>query len=437
MKISYCSLGCKVNQYETESIINTFLDHGFTLGDFHEVCDVYLINTCSITHTGDAKSRKMIHQAIKTNPNAVVAVMGCYAQLQIEDIRKIEGVDVLIGTTHRDQMYSYVMEALKTKSKVDHYDDVLQSTCYEELKVAKFTDRIRGFVKIQDGCDNYCSYCTIPYARGHIRSRNPQNVIQEIAFQTSLGVNEIVLTGINTGTYGKDLKDYSFSKLLLDLVKNVQNLGRIRISSIEATEISDELLTILKENSNHFCLHLHIPLQGGCDATLKRMQRKYSLEEYKKKINKIRLILPNINITSDIMVGFAGETEDDFNTSLKEIEAIGFGEIHVFPYSRRPKTPAYSYPNQVSEVEKHNRVQKMLSLNQKMAIQYRKKFLNEIVDVLVEKYDEKTNIAKGHSSNYLEVSFPTHQKDIVNTFVKVKITSIGYPICQGEEQYEI
>ena len=252
MIISYYSLGCKVNLYESEAIINKFIDNGFTLGKFNEKCDVYLINTCSVTEVSDAKSRKIIRQAIKQNENAVVAVMGCYAQLKPEDIKKIEGVDVLIGTSNRDKIYDLIMEAINNKTTITCVDEILNVTKYEELKIDRFNDKTRGFIKIEDGCDNYCSYCTIPYARGHVRSRLKDDVIFEIKALTNSGIKEIVLAGINTGHYGKDLSDYDFSDLLDEICIKVNNLGKLRISSIEMTEITEKLLNTMKKHETHF-----------------------------------------------------------------------------------------------------------------------------------------------------------------------------------------
>lgn len=429
MKISYYSLGCKVNLYETESILNQFLDNGFELCKFSDKCDVYIINTCSITEVSDAKSRKIIRQAVKQNKDAIVAVMGCYAQLKPEDIMNIDGVDVLIGTTNRDKMYDLIMESLVKKVQINCITDVLEQKKYEEIKLRKINDKTRGFVKIEDGCDNYCSYCTIPYARGHVRSRNKDEIVKEIQIFSNQGIKEIVLTGINTGHYGKDLSEYDFSDLLKDICMNVSNLGKLRISSIEMTEITVKLLDTIKQFQNHFCEHLHIPLQGGCDNTLKRMHRKYNTKEYKEKIDLIRSYFPNINITTDIMVGFSGETEYDFEESLRFIESLDYGEMHIFPYSRRPRTVAYNYPGIVNPIEKKNRVDKLLTLNIKAALKYRMHFLNKEVTVLVEK--EKNGFLYGHTSNYLEVLFKGKAKE--NDYVQVLINEVDYPICKGVE----
>jgi len=428
MKVSYYSLGCKVNLYESEAIINQFIDNGFTLAQFDDICDVYIINTCSITKVSDAKSRKIIRQAIRRNVEAVIAVMGCYAQLSPEDIKTIEGVDVLVGTNNRDKLFDLTIESLKTKKPRFLVDDIMKIADYEEIKINRYNNKTRGFIKIQDGCDNYCSYCTIPYARGHIRSRKAEDIIEEIQLLTDSGMKEIVLTGINTASYGRDFEDYDFSSLLLDIVNKVENLGRIRISSIEVTEITDRLLKVIKENEDKFCNHFHIPLQAGANNTLKRMHRKYNIDFYKEKINLIKSLFKDVNITTDVLAGFSGETEKDFNDACAFIKAIGFGEMHIFPYSRRPKTAAYNFPNQIENSIKQSRVSKLLKLNSQSALAYRKQFLNRNLSVLVEKVED--GIAYGHSENYLPVKFAADVN--VNDLVNVEITEIGYPNCKGE-----
>lgn len=433
MKISYYSLGCKVNLYETEAIVNQFVDRGFELAKFSDLCDIYIINTCSITEVSDAKSRKIIRQAVKTNPNAIVAVMGCYAQLKPEDINKIQGVDVLIGTSNRDKLFELIMNALNNKQKINCVDNILDVHKYEELKINRFNDKTRGFVKIEDGCDNYCSYCTIPYARGHVRSRKKDDVIEEITTLTKNGIKEIVLAGINTGHYGHDLSDYDFADLLKDICENVAGLGKLRISSIEMTEITSKLLNVMKLYNDHFCNQIHIPLQGGCNNTLKRMHRKYNIDDYKDKISLIRSYFPDINITTDVIAGFCGETDDDFINSLEFISSINFGEMHVFPYSRRPRTVAYNYPDQISPEVKKERVKQLLALNTKKALEYRNNYLHKEVIVLVER--EKNGLLFGHTSNYMEVSFVGTVRD--NEYAKVLITEVGYPVCKGVEINEI
>lgn len=429
MKISYYSLGCKVNLYECESIVNKFIENGFTLGKFDEKCDVYLINTCSITEVSDAKSRKIIRQAIKQNNDAVVAVMGCYAQLKPEDIKKIPGVSVLIGTSNRDKIYDLIIDFLNNKNPIYCVDEILNVREYEELKLKCINDKTRGFVKIEDGCDNYCSYCTIPYARGHVRSRDKNNIIEEIQILTNQGIKEIVLTGINTGHYGKELSNYDFSDLLADICENVKGLGKLRISSIEMTEITLKLLNTIKKYNNHFCNQFHIPLQGGCDNTLIRMNRKYNCSQFLDKINLIRSYFENVNITTDYMAGFSGETDLDFEASLKFIEKVGFGEMHIFPYSRRPRTKAYNFDGIVNPIVKKERVNKLLELNKQKALEYRNNFLHKEVEVLVEK--EINGLLFGHTSNYLEVLFSGNCQ--INEYARVMIKDVDYPICKGVE----
>lgn len=430
MKIAYCALGCKVNLYESEAIVNEFIEKGYELVDFESISDVYIINTCTVTKMSDAKSRKTIRQAVKRNENAVVAVMGCFAQLNMDEVKNIPGVDIVIGTTNRHQLLQLVEEALSGKKCETCSVDFKDIAEYEELKIKKYNHKTRGFVKIQDGCSNFCSYCAIPYARGKIRSRKKENVIDEIQTLTNHGMKEIILSGINTGTYGKDFENYSLSNLLRDIVKEVKGLGRIRISSIETTEITDDLLNVIKEFENHFCMHLHIPLQGGCDNTLKRMNRKYNISYYKEKIEKIRSMFPLINITTDCLAGFNGETIEDFKESMNFIDSINYGEMHIFPFSPRPKTLAYKLPGRIDGVTKKFRVNELLALNRIKALEYREKFIGQNLEVLVEK--NENGIAFGHTSNYLEVEFESKTAK-TNDMVKVQIVKANYPISKGEE----
>lgn len=429
MKVSYYSLGCKVNLYESEAIVNEFIENGFELTNFDDICDIYIINTCTVTKTSDAKSRKIIRQAIKKNPNAVICVMGCYSQLHPDEVKQIEGVDVIVGTSNRIMLYPLAMSALEKKNPQVLIQDVLKTKNYEELKIKRFNNKTRGFIKIEDGCNNFCTYCAIPYARGPVRSRNHQDVIDEIKLLTEQGTKEIVLTGINTAAYGSDLKDYTFAKLLEDIVKNVPNLGRIRISSIEATEITDELLLIIAENREKFCNHFHIPLQSGSDKILQKMARKYNLDYYRKKIQRIRQLFPGVNITTDVMVGFSGETNEDFNDIKNFINEIKFGEMHVFPYSKRPGTKAYTYPDEVDEITKKVRVNELLLVNEQNALAYRQNFVGTVQEVIIEKIENGK--AFGHTSNYMDIEFDALDSK-VNDLVQVEIIEAGYPISIGK-----
>ena len=433
MKISYCSLGCKVNQYESEAVINQFLDEGWELvpftNEYLNDVDAVIINTCTVTDTSDGKSRKMIHRAIKYAPKAIIAVMGCYAQLNSEKIAAMPGVSIVIGTSSRNKLHDMILDKLKMNNTnvINNTKDIMQDRCYEELKVNRFSDKTRVFVKIQDGCNNFCSYCTIPYARGLVRSRKAKDVIEEIRTISASGVKEIILTGIDTGSYGKDLDNYDLASLLEDICLNVKDLGRIRISSIENSEISLKLLNVIKKYESHFCMHLHIPLQGSSDKVLKRMNRKYTIEEYLGKIELIYSMFPDINITTDILTGFCSENNEDFLNGLEVIKKAHFGELHVFPYSPRPKTVAYKYPDQVDNITKHYRVNQIIALNNLLALDYRKKFLGKTLDVICEV--NKNGWCYGHTSNYMEVKFRGDYQS--NDLVKVKVTDVGYPVSIG------
>lgn len=436
MKINYVSLGCKVNLYETIAIVNMFEKDGFELVPITEKSDVTIINTCTVTQTSDSKSRKTIRQIVRENPDSIICVMGCYAQLNSEEALKLDGVSIVVGSSNRKLIYELVMEKLNgtTSGKINKCQDYNELTEYEDLTLDKYDHRTRGFVKIQDGCENFCSYCTIPYSRGKFRSRPKDSIIKEINHLTNENMKEIVLTGINTGAYGMDLDNYSFPELLEDIVKEVPNLGRIRISSIEATEITKELINVIKTNINHFCLHLHIPLQGGSDEILAKMNRKYDTKYYENKINYIRQELPNVNITCDILAGFNGETEELFASAYNFIDKMKFGETHIFPYSPRSKTKAYQdskkihFADRITGDQMKSRVKKLLELNKKNALLYRNTFLNKEVTVLVENI--KDGICYGHSSNYLQVSFKSNDTK-ENDMVKVKLTKIGYPLSEG------
>lgn len=435
--ISYVSLGCKVNTYETIAVVNQFTKNGFTAVEFGESSDVTIINTCTVTQMSDQKSRKTIRQAVKYSPNGIICVMGCYSQLNPEEATDIDGVSIVVGSSNRHLIYDLVMEKLTgiTSDKINKCESYDEITDYEDIKVDHFDDRTRGFVKIQDGCENFCSYCTIPFSRGKFRSRPKESVIEEIKTLTKMGMKEIVLTGINTGAYGKDLDNYSLASLLKDILTSVTNLGRIRISSIEITEVTNELIAVMKNNPQHFCNHLHIPLQGGCDEILQKMNRKYDTKYYQERINYVRGQLPDVNITCDVLAGFNGETDELFAKSYDFINEMEYGEMHIFPYSPRVKTKAYldskklKFKDRVNGLVQKERVNRLLALNRINALKYRERFFNKDVEVIIERINN--GIAFGHSSNYLEVTFPAlnfKENDLVN----VKITKVDYPVCTGE-----
>ena len=399
MRIAFYTLGCKVNTYETESVWEQFKEEGYTRVDHKDYADVYVINTCTVTNNGDVKSRKAIRQLIKKNPEAVIAVMGCYSQMSPDDIVKIDGVDIVIGTKHREELLGLVKDFIRQRQQINTVSDVSRYRVFDEVNVTNFTENTRAFLKIQDGCNNFCSYCIIPFARGPVRSRPKESILTEAKHLVENGYHEIVLTGIHTGGYGQDLENYSFYDLLKDLA-NVEGLKRIRISSIEINELTDEIIQLISE-SPIFAKHLHIPLQSGSDDVLKRMRRKYDKEEFRKHIEWIRSVIPNIAITTDVIVGFPGETDDMFDEMKEFIEQIAFSELHVFPYSKRNGTKAAEMKNQINGIVKSMRVNQLLELNEKLATNYIHNSKNGPISVLFEKSDEKYTY--GHSDTYIYV----------------------------------
>ena len=389
MKLYIETLGCKVNTYESEVIKEEFLRNGYVITNSANNADVIVINTCSVTNQSDAKSRKIIRSARKNNQNAILVVCGCSAQNHKEDLKEL-GIDILLGNKDKSKIFEYVNNY--NNIKINKFYDLVHSD-FEDMSLNNYSDRTRAFVKIQDGCNNYCSYCIIPYLRGTIRNKDFDTAVKEINTLVSNGFKEIVLTGIHTGSYDR------FVELIREISKN-DALERIRISSIEATEIDEEFLNELRIN-NKICDHMHIPVQAACNNTLKKMNRKYDMDKYIDIINKLREIRPNINITTDLIVGFPTETEEDFKESLTNASLIKFGKIHVFPYSKRDGTVASKMNNIVSDIDKKRRTHEMLELSNKLENEYYNKFINKELDVLIE--EVKDGISTGHTSNYIKV----------------------------------
>lgn len=419
MTFNIKTLGCKVNTYESEYVINILKEHNYEIKSFDDVCDIYIINTCTVTNTSDIKSRKMIRNAIKKNPNACVVAMGCFIEANKD--YQIEGLDIVLGNKDKSKIVDLLDEYFTKKEKiVKLYND--PKSQFEDMYITNFPGRTRAFVKIQDGCENFCSYCIIPFVRGKCRSKDKDKVISEIKALVNNGYQEVVLTGIHTGNYGVDL-DTNFATLLKEIVK-IEGLKRLRISSIEITELTDEVLEVLK-TSPIIVDHLHIPLQAGSDEILKAMNRKYALSYFFEKIKKIREIRPNISITTDVIVGFPGETTELFEQTIKTCRDLEFAKIHVFPYSERQGTKAMELPNHIESNEKKRRARELLLVSKELEITYANKFLNKQVEVLIE--EDKDGYSYGHTSNYLHVKINKKLKH--NTFVTVTITKVDYPYC--------
>lgn len=413
--VAFHTLGCKVNTYESNAMLKIFQDAGYQEVDFKEVADVYVINTCTVTNTGDSKSRQMIRKAIRKNPEAVVCAVGCYSQVAPEDIEQIEGIGVVLGTQYRKEIVDLAEEYQKTNQKIVKVDSVKNLRKFEDLNIDRFKNT-RAFLKIQDGCNNFCTYCIIPYARGRVRSRKPESVLKQAELLVSRGYVEIVLTGIHTAGYGEDLENYSFYDLLVDLVK-IKGLKRLRISSIETSQITDEIIDLIGSN-DIIVDHLHVPLQSGCDATLKRMNRKYTTEQYLEKINKIRSYLPNIAFTTDVIVGFPGETDEEFQATYDFIKKVNYSQLHVFPYSPRKNTPAAKMKDQVNDQVKHQRVERLLELSKQLNYDFAMKQIDKTLKVLFEKRSGDYLI--GHASDYLQVKVKTNE-NLIGEIVNIKI----------------
>ncbi len=398
-RVAFTTLGCKVNQFETEIMEGLFKQRGYQITSFDEVADVYVINTCSVTHLGEKKSRQLIRRAIRLNDKAVVAVSGCYAQVSPEEIEAIEGVDLIVGTQDRQQIVDLVEQAGNSDTVLNVVSNIMTADHFEDIPLFETPGRTRAFLKIQEGCTNFCSYCIIPYTRGPLRSRPLASVITEATKLIAAGFKEIVLTGIHLGAYGREHGEDT----LVDAVKAVLNLDglvQLRLGSLESIEVSDELIDIMKED-HRLCHHLHLPLQAGDDQVLLAMNRHYTLAQYRELIENIQLRIPDIAISTDIIVGFPGETEDMFANALQFVESMNFSSMHIFPYSKRRGTPAADYADQVLEEEKKRRVHQMQQLAEKKTSEFQKRFLNQDITVLFE--PEHDGIVEGLAGNYIRV----------------------------------
>lgn len=431
--VAFHTLGCKVNHYETEAIWQLFKEQGYSRLEFEHHSDVYVINTCTVTNTGDKKSRQVIRKAVRKNPDAVICVTGCYAQTSPAEIMAIPGVDIVVGTQDRTKLLGYIEQFRNERQPINAVGNIMKNRVYEELDVPAFTDRTRASLKIQEGCNNFCTFCIIPWARGLMRSRDPEEVVRQAQQLVAAGYQEIVLTGIHTGGYGEDLKNYNLAQLLRDLEQQVRGLKRLRISSIEASQLTDEVIDVL-QNSNIVVRHLHIPIQSGSDTVLKRMRRKYTMEFFADRLVRLRKALPDLAITSDVIVGFPGETEEEFMETFRFIQEHKFSELHVFPYSQRTGTPAARMEDQVDEDIKNERVHRLIALNDQLAKEYASKFEGELLEIIPEerfKQNEDTGLLEGYTDNYLKVVIPGDES-LIGKIIKVKIVKAGYPYNEGQ-----
>lgn len=433
-KAAFFTLGCKVNQQETEALAGLFRQHGYDIVEFEDAADVYIINTCTVTHLADRKSRQLIRRAVKNNPRARVVVMGCYAQTSPEEVQKIPGVQLVVGTKEREQIIRWLEEVKDEEGPVCHVKDIRKNKDFEDISVDSLSGRARAYLKVQEGCEQFCSYCIIPYARGPLRSRPLENAVTEAQKLIAAGFKEIILTGIHLGAYGQDLgAGLNLVKLLTRLLP-LEREVRWRLSSLEPTEVDEGLLSLLVKYDN-FCAHLHLPLQSGHDDILRAMNRPYTTSRFKEIVSDIRRAVPEISITTDIMVGFPGETAEHFCSCLALVEELAFSKIHVFKYSPRRGTPAAQMANQVPPPVKEERSRELMALAERLAHHYALRFVGKTVEVLAEQQvphlaqvaqdvlepSEAQDVWEGHSANYLKVYFRSAEVtrgDIVPVHIK-------------------
>lgn len=409
-KAAFHNLGCKVNAYETEAMQQMLEREGYEIVPFQEGADVYIINTCSVTNIADRKSRQMLHRARKLNPDAIVVAVGCYVQAAGQELQKDEAVDLVIGNNKKADLALILREFLNETRQKDYIIDISAAGDYEELAIDRIDSHTRAFLKVQDGCNQFCSYCIIPYTRGRVRSRSPKLVEQEVRALASRGYQEIVLTGIHLSSYGSDFSEEHGADLLglIRRIHEIEGLSRIRLGSLEPRIITDEFVYGLSSLSK-VCPHFHLSLQSGCDETLRRMNRRYSTKEYMACCERLRSIYSLPAITTDVIVGFPGETQDEFDVTRKFLEQVGFYEMHVFKYSRRRNTRAASMPDQVAETEKSRRSDALIKLEKEMSGRYRDQFLGKSVEVLLEEEVEEfgQKFYTGYTREYVQVLVPS------------------------------
>lgn len=428
-RIALHSLGCKVNQNEAEAMLHMFRQAGYREVDFNQKADVYLIHTCTVTHLGDRKSRQMIRRAIKQNPAAIIIVSGCYAQMAPDEILEIPGVDLVVGTQDRNRILELVEQVKESRKPINAVRDVLHTKEFEELEL-EHTDRARAFLKIQEGCQQFCTYCIIPFARGPVRSRDPEKTLREVEKLVENGYKEIVLTGIHTGVYGQDLPQGYDLNWLVSQIAQVPGLARLRISSLDPNEFTPDFIDTI---SNHpvICPHFHISLQSGDDDILERMRRSYTTEEYRQLVKKLRLEIPQVAITTDVMVGFPGETAEQHRNSMAFVEEMEFAGLHVFKYSPRIGTKAARFDNQVPPEVKEERSKEMIALGRRLKEKFAQSFLGQKLDVLVEQ-QTKDGLWEGHTPNYLKVCFEAPQDDLRGKILPVKLIEYAGDFILGE-----
>lgn len=430
MKVAFSTLGCRVNTYESEAMAEKFVREGYEIVDFSEKADVYVINTCSVTNMGDKKSRQIIGKARRLNEEAIIAAVGCYSQIAPDEVSAIEGVDVVLGTRNKGDIVYYVNKARDEQKQQIQVAEVLKNKEFEDLSIADYQDKTRAFLKIQDGCNRFCAYCLIPYTRGAVCSKDFNKVMQEIKDLASHGFKEIILSGIHTASYGVDLEEKVSVVDILEAIENIDGIERVRIGSIDPTFFTEDVvkrIVCLKK----LCPQFHLSLQSGCDATLKRMNRRYSSKKYEEIVNLLRDKIKDVSITTDVIVGFPGETDEEFNETYEFLKRIKLTKTHIFKYSQRTGTKAYSMENQVDGTAKDKRSKILIELNKVNEENFTKSYIGKTLDVLFEeKYSKEENYYVGYTKNYIRV-IAKADCDISSKILNVKIENAQGEIAKG------
>lgn len=415
-KVAFCTLGCKVNQYETNAMTEKFIKAGYKITEFEKKADIYIINTCTVTNMADRKSRQMLRRVKELNKDGIIVACGCYAQVAYEELMKIPEIDLVCGTNEKNKIVEIVEDYIKDNSKNKIVTDVMYQKEFLDFGPTIYTEKTRAVIKVQDGCDRFCTYCIIPYARGHIRSRKIESIIDEINKIAQEGIKEVVITGIHVASYGRDLKENITLIDLLEKINQIDKIKRIRLGSLEPTLITEEFVDRLSKLEK-ICDHFHLSLQSGCNETLKRMNRRYTVEEFKDATILLRKVYPDVALTTDIIVGFPGETDEEFNKTYEFLKDINFYQMHVFKYSQRKGTKAAIMEGQVDGKIKEERSNKLIELSNKNEEEYNKKHIGKELEVLWEEKDNE--YIKGHTTNYRVVK--AKYQPIENTITKVKI----------------
>ncbi|MGM9979230.1 MAG: tRNA (N(6)-L-threonylcarbamoyladenosine(37)-C(2))-methylthiotransferase MtaB [Clostridium sp.] len=432
MKVAFSTLGCRVNQYESEAMAEKFIREGYEVVDFSEIADVYVINTCTVTNMGDKKSRQIISKARRLNNNAIIAVVGCYSQIAPKEVSAIEGVDVVLGTRNKGDVVYYVNKARDEQKIQVHVEGVLKNKKFEDLNIEEYQDKTRAFLKIQDGCNRFCTYCAIPYARGSVCSKEPRKVIDEIKKLASHGFKEVILSGIHTASYGLDLDG---NITLIDLIEDIEKIDgieRVRIGSIEPAFFTNEVIEKIK-GFKKLCPHFHLSLQSGCNTVLKRMNRRYTAEEYEHIVNVLRENIKDVSISTDVIVGFPGETEEEFNETYEFLKKIKLTKTHIFKYSPRKGTRAAEMKGQIDGKVKEERSKALIALNDVNEQGFIEKYINKNVKVLLEQQVKgKENIFEGYTENYIKVELKKPENIKTGDIIECRIEKAHKDFAEGK-----